>query len=345
MQVRVCSFNGEWMNDWFVPGDHAQFRATFSRDGHTNSTDKTAQRTARLLRAIDADVVGLEEAPSCQEELDLFLAKYLSVNGVLIYRGICGDSGGAQKLAVIFKPETVTLSRTPSSEIPTLVNAWQCDTDGDGVLNEYAFTRTPLTVDVSFSGGQSLRLIVMHTKSNFINDGKKLWNDPATRQNYVTAALTNRRRISAEGMRVRCYLDQCLDADPASRVIVMGDLNDGPGRDYFEDLYLTHNVTDTLVGSAFEPEKIFTHALHSLPSADRYTCVFDDFVTDEKDKHVLLDHVILSPGLTAQGPGLRFIPGSGRIHHQEYCAEVQGGGKHREDRPSDHRPVSVELQQ
>jgi hypothetical protein len=31
-------------------------------------------------------------------------------------------------------------------------------------------------------------------------------------------------------------------SDPQANVIVLGDLNDGPGLDYFEELYLSHNV-------------------------------------------------------------------------------------------------------
>jgi hypothetical protein len=46
--------------------------------------------------------------------------------------------------------------------------------------------------------------------------------------------------------------------------------------------------------------------------------VFDDFVTGEQNKHVL--------------------------RHAEYDAQVVNNGQNREDRPSDHRPVSVELE-
>jgi hypothetical protein len=45
--IRVCSCNGEWMNDWFTPdADVAAFKPTFTRD------------------AIDAELVALQEAPS-----------------------------------------------------------------------------------------------------------------------------------------------------------------------------------------------------------------------------------------------------------------------------------------
>jgi hypothetical protein len=122
----------------------------------------------------------------------------------------------------------------------------------------------------------------------------------------------------------------------------LGDLNDGPGLDYFEENYLAHNITDILVGSAFAPELIFAHAQHDVAAATRYTAVFDDFVENVKKKKLLLDHILLSPTLTG-ATGLRKVPNSGTIHHQEYAAQVKNGGKKREDRPSDHRPVSVEL--
>jgi hypothetical protein len=74
------------------------------------------------------------------------------------------------------------------------------------------------------------------------------------------AALRNRRRIATEAMRLRRHLEQRLDADPDTAVIVLGDLYDGPGQDYFEELYLAHNTTDILVGSPYRSERLFHHA-------------------------------------------------------------------------------------
>ena len=37
------------------------------------------------------------------------------------------------------------------------------------------------------------------------------------------------------------------------------------------------------------------------------------------------------------------VANSGTIHHAEYTAQVSAGGKKRENRPSDHQPVSVRL--
>src|SRR6266540_877258 len=341
--VTICGFNVEWMNDWFTAdADPVAFRPTFERDGHTSNTIQTAIRTAGLIRAVDADILAIEEGPSRTAELGLFVQDYLSDNGEPLYDFFLSDSGAQQRVGLLYKRGSVDSAQfAPHSDIADLIDPWQTDVDGDGVLDEYDFTRTPLVIELTI-GGNAFQIIVMHTKSNFINKGESLWKNEATRQQYVVAALKNRRRISTEGMRVRTYLDARLGEDVTSRIVVLGDLNDGPGLDYFEEIYLSHNVTDIMIGSAFEPEWTFAHAQHDVPVDDRYTAVFDDFVTDEKDKHVLLDHILLSPGLT-QG-GLKKVPDSGRVRHAEYDAQVVNGGANREDRPSDHRPVSVELE-
>ena len=221
--------------------------------------------------------------------------------------------------------------------IEELTTDWIADVDGDAELERYGFTRTPLVVDVML-GAQPLQLIVAHLKSNFINQGRELWEDPARRHEFVVQALVNRRRISAEGMRIRRYLDGRLREDVTTPIIVLGDLNDGPGLDYFEELYLTHNVTDLVVGSAYRPEWQFAHAQHDVPAPDRYTAIFEDFVPTRQIRHLLLDHILLSPGLA----GVR-LPGSGAIRHAEYDAQVIDGGLRRQDRPTDHRPVTVDL--
>jgi hypothetical protein len=122
--------------------------------------------------------------------------------------------------------------------------------------------------------------------------------DPATRQSFIVAALQNRRRISSEGMQIRQYLDRRLAERAGKAIIVLGDLNDGPGMDYFEHKYLSHNVTDIIIGSAFAPEAIFTHAQHDVAAEERYTAVFEDFVPSPVVRRLLLDHIMLSPGLT-----------------------------------------------
>lgn len=343
--VKICSANMEWMNDWFTSDSIPvpAFRPTFTKDGHTSITADIATRAAAMIRAINPDVLAIQEAPSRKAELDLFIQTYLSDDGAPLYQSFLGDSGGAQKLGLLYKPGAVdSAALAPHTSIQNLIDDWQADVNGDGFIDLYGFTRTPLVLNLGI-GGTKLQIIVAHTKSNFINNGASMWNNPATRQNYVVGALQNRRRISTEAKRIRAYIDAVLQVEPDARIMVMGDLNDGPGRDYFEEIYLSHNVTDILVGSVFEPEFIFAHAQHDVAETKRYTAVFDDFVTEEVGKKLLLDHILLSPGLRHR-TGLRRTPQSGTVFHLEYNAQVVNQGLNREDRPSDHVPVGVRLQ-
>ena len=345
--VRIANANLEWMNYWFTnDSDAIGWRPTFTQDGQTYQTAETAQRAAAMIRAIDPDILGVEEGPSREGELGLFIRDYLSAGaGQPLYRFFLSDSGGQQRVALLYKPGAVTsASLAPHPTIAGLIDPWEADVDGDMRLEpDYTFTRNPLVVDVTL-GTHPLQILVAHTKSSFVNNGAGLWNNPATRQDYVIAALKARRRNGTEGMRMREYLESKLAAAARADIVVLGDLNDGPGLDYFEKRYLAHNVTDILLGSAYRPEQTFTHAQHDVAPALRYTAVFDDFVEGVQNKKLLLDHVLLSPGLVGSAGGaLRRVAGSGAIHHAEYDAQVSGNGSRRDKRPSDHRPVSVQL--
>jgi endonuclease/exonuclease/phosphatase family metal-dependent hydrolase len=334
-----ATVNGEWMNDWFTPdsADGVAWRPTFVRDGEECDTERAAGLLAGLIADLDADVVALEEAPSRAAELALFVDTHLAGR----YRFLIGDSGGSQKLGLLVKPAVEAELEAPAG-LADLIEPWLADVDGDAVVNEYEFTRDPLVCRLALDG-RPLTLVVAHLKSNFINRGEQMWRDPARRLEFVRSALQNRRRIANEGMRIRQYLDARLDEDPDAAIVVLGDFNDGPGRDLFEQQYLAHNVTDLLVGSSYRPETLFAHALVDVPADLRYSAVFDDFVTDEPQKRILLDHIILSPAM-ASSAGVRRIPGSGRIEHEVWAAHRTGEGTRRDERATDHRPATVALE-
>jgi len=63
------------MNYWFTnDSDAIGWRPTFTQDGQTYQS----QRAAAMIRAIDPDILGVEEGPSREGELGLFIRDYPS---------------------------------------------------------------------------------------------------------------------------------------------------------------------------------------------------------------------------------------------------------------------------
>ncbi len=337
--MRLINFNIEWMNDWFVGGSKVAFRQNNPGKGIDN-VDELAKRVAGLILAADPDVLTVEEGPSDKKEMELFVSTYLSDHGDSLYDVFGGIDGSSQKIYALVKKNgafnNYTLVDDP--ETWSLKDKWESDVNGDGVAEMYKFTRLPLVIEGNLDSGKKCRIIAMHTKSNYVQGGEKLWKNPDTRQEFINTALTDRRRISSEAMRIRQCLDSLISKDPSAAVIVTGDMNDGPGLDYFELRDLTHNVVDILLGSTFAYELLFRHSfIDRVAPPERYTVEFYDYV-DGENKKLLLDHIGVSPALAGS------IAASGILHKEYNDALDPGASGDRQRRPSDHRPVFVDIQ-
>ena len=338
--MRIVNWNIEWMNDWFVGGGSVAFRQDNPRRGITDVAD-LCRRVASVINNVNPDVLTIEEGPSDIREMELFVETYLiDRQGNRLFDIFGGIDGGAQKIYTLVKKGGEFRNPIIPADDLTLAlqEPWEADIDGDYQLEGYEFTRQPLVVEGTIAGENSeLRILTLHTKSKYVHNGESLWRNPDTRTQYVKAALKNRRRISSEAMRGRQYLDDLLNRNNDSLNVVTGDFNDGPGIDYFEKRYLTHNVTDILLGSTYYPDLLFKHAfLERVPERQRYTAIFDDFIDDIKERHLLLDHILISPPLSSR------IEDSG-IAHQEYNAGTDNNASGRQKYVSDHRPVYADL--
>lgn len=338
--MRLMNWNIEWMNNWFVGNGHVAWRESHS--GIANVGD-LAQRVANVILAIDPDVLTIQEGPSDPREMELFVNAFLKIqDGQQIFQVFGGIDGGAQKIYALVK--NGGNFQNPRLANDTLTNElfeeWLADVDGDSNLESYEYTRDPLIIDGELSDtNETVRVLSLHTKSKYVNRQESLWRDPNRRQEFIVAALKNRRRISTEAMHTRLYLDQIYEIDPDFNVIVTGDFNDGPGIDYFEEHYLTHGVADILLGSSYRFDSQYRHILIGSVAADQlYTARFDDFIDEIDDRPLLLDHILVSPSLSN-----RFS--NQRIAHAEYDSQ-EDDSRPQGDRdrfPSDHRPVVVEI--
>lgn len=344
--MRVVDWNIEHMNSWFVPNSDPSspaLRSSFSSGGFgggpINNVPALAQRVANVLLALDPDVICIQEGAG-EDEVALFLNQFLPLPGGDTWT-VLGGAGGAQKLIIAVRTDRDVASAVIADNSGMIVQLdadYPADTDGDGVLEtDTSFARVPLVADV-VANGNNIRIINCHFKSKFVSNGERLFNGTqAERLEFIRAALVNRRRISAEAFRVRSYLDELFDANPDRLILLAGDLNDGPGFDFFERQYITHSVVDITFGSVLLPEGRLTQPLIQAGQPRPVSAFFDDFVEGIQNKPLLLDHIGLSPSLSTWLENVR-------IANNEFDAEVQlGAPNRREQLPSDHRPIFAVL--
>ena len=344
--MRLVDWNIEHMNSWFVanndPNSPALRQSSTGRGGRIDDVPALAQRCANVLQALDPDVINIQESAGA-DEVALFLQQFMPTANWTVIEG----SGGAQKLVVAARLDRV-VSAVAEAPVPAgvinLNDDYEADTDGDSVVEtDTGFARPPLVVDITAHNNQTFKLINCHLKSKFIRNGERLFNgSQAERLEFIRGALINRRRISAEAFRVRTYLDGIFGIDPNSHVIVAGDLNDGPGFDFFERTYLTHSIVDLAFGSVLIPEGRMTHTLIRTGQPRPRTAVFDDFVGDGvnpiNNRPLLLDHVGVSPSLV---PWVR----SSEVADAVFDAQSElGAANERERLVSDHRPILTVLE-
>jgi hypothetical protein len=336
--MKLMNFNIEWMNYWFVGGNRVAFRQNNPNQGIDDVND-LATRVAGLIRTVDPDILAVEEGPSDIREMQLFVSTYLCQNNQPEFDTFGGIDGSSQKIYFLVKKNgklrNCQLCNDP--ETVKLKDKWDSDVNGDGIAEPYKFTRLPLVIEGDLPNGQKCRVIAMHTKSNFVQNGEKLWKNPSTQQQFIDESLKDRRRISSEAMRMRIYLDALIVNDPSANIIITGDMNDGITLDYFELRYLTHNVIDILLGSTFNYEMLFRHTfVGKVVPSDRYTVEFNNYV-EQRDERLLLDHIAVSPALANS------ITSSGILHNEYNAALDPSATGDRQKRPSDHRPVYVEI--
>ncbi len=341
-QLKIANWNIEWMNRWFSvdTAGPPQMRSSQEISGVTD-IDDLAGRVAQVIKDLGADVITVQEGPSRRSEMDLYVRDFLA--DAYEVQGPAGR--GQQRVYALLKKGGAVIDavwRIEEEHGIDLAGVWDADIDADLILDEYRFTRPPLVVGITTSTGREMRLVSVHTKSKYVHNGQSMWRDPARRHEFVKMAVAARRRIAAEALRIRQYLNALFEADEDAAIVVTGDFNDGPGLDFFERQYLLHNVADLIAGSPFVPQRMLRHAFVDLmPKEQNYTAEFFDFV-DEVQRKVLLDHIFVSASLYWTG---NTRTADGRIEHALYeAARKPSAPGSRERDPSDHRPQTVTLE-
>lgn len=298
--VRVANWNIEWMDAFFQGAGDA---TKFAEKTEKGDVAELCKGIAGLLLELEPDVVAIEEGPSGPERLELFVDRFL--HGA--YDVLGGLDGGTQRIYVLVRKNgNLRNARLCGKAHDYLSQKWLFDLAGDLRFQEYGFVRRPLVVQgevVTKVGTKPFFVVAMHCKSKFVARGERMWGSrkPTERLRFVKHAIKNRRKIAAELTRTRKMLDSVIFANESQPfVVALGDFNDGPGQDFFEEYYLLFDTIDRLLGSPFQKNKLLRPLLirhRLLAPQDQWSASFYDYVDDIKDKHVLLDHIFVSDAL------------------------------------------------
>jgi hypothetical protein len=132
---------------------------------------------------------------------------------------------------------------------------------------------------------------------------------------------------------------------PQASVVMVGDFNDGPFQDLMEQEFLIHSILDELVGSFLEPNTYFKHAMDPAVLSAAATTRFPDPLQGGAIVEELIDHVVVSPALWSGAGAYLIKPGSCQVETGPWTMGVVGDpDAARDNRPSDHKPVSVAIE-
>ena len=260
--LRLATYNVAWFNALFdVQGGFVNDTSDSALYGITKRQQFAA--IGAVLRAINADGIMIIEAPdsnshrSSAHALEVFAKNF----GLRAHQAITGfQSGTEQEISFLFDPHVMTVRHDPMGAENTNAPAPRFDRQWDDVTGETTqpvrFSKPPLELEVKLITGDILRLIGVHIKSKAVHDAK-------TAASFDEISLQNRRKQLAESFWLRARIDQVLRQN--YNLLVLGDLNDGPGLDHYERRF-GHSTVEVIAGQ-FDQKNPPLFDPHSLPHA------------------------------------------------------------------------------
>lgn len=297
--LKLMVWNMEWMNDLFTTD--SKFRPDNEKCQHAKSATVLQRRKAlaKVIIELNPDILVGVEAPNTTAEWQLFFDT--DIPGTWKTH-IQRSPGMSQCLGVAVRVDTGRFADAALQTFDTLqmpaFNEWRMDLEDDGINEVYRFERSPVYVSVHTKEGKELRLLGLHLKSKLVASALE-WS------RWWENADANRRKIFAQASRIRQeFLDPYL-SDPATqdiRLIVCGDINDGPGMDASERKILGSGI-ERLMGNVWFPKLMLGNALFDcLPENDRKNMRFEKIITtsyqdvlfNDMKHYEWIDHILYS---------------------------------------------------
>jgi endonuclease/exonuclease/phosphatase family metal-dependent hydrolase len=354
-RLRLACYNIAWFARLFDRRNRLVADLEWSALGDVTRR-RQAAAIAEVLGRVDADCFAIIEAPnsghrqSCVVELEGFAAHFsLRQRAALI--GFANPT--EQEIALLFDPDRIRAEHAPIGEVlgqatarsgelpfgtPRFDSIFPADLDGDGKIGLHRFSKPPLEAVVEDRvTGVSFRLIAVHLKSK----APHITGSPAK---LHRRGLENRAKQYAQATWLRARLEEHMAA--GEEVITLGDFNDGPGFDAFEqaagEQATGRSSVELVTGGTDRPETMlanpFTGQRVTSDGARPSTARFHDGRGGYLN--ALIDFIMLSPGLAARTQPVW------RIWHpfdDAGCSTDESLRRALMD-ASDHFPVSIDLE-
>ncbi|MDV4143748.1 endonuclease/exonuclease/phosphatase family protein [Shimia sp. FJ5] len=306
--MRIATYNVEWFTNLFDEQGHL-----LMDDGWSGRQDVTRAQQIEALgivfTALDADAIMVIEAPdengkrSTVAALETFAAAF----GLRAKKALLGFRNDTQQeIALLYDPEAVTARHDPlgpetgkkgAEDAPRFDGVFRIDLDIDATEDMVRFSKPPLEVALKTAKGTELRLIGAHLKS-------KAPHGARGRDEVMRMSIANRRKQLAQAIWLRRRVEGHLAAGDA--LIVLGDLNDGPGLDEYEHLFGRSSV-EIIMGNGSEPCLYDPHAREALGSRIGAAATTSRFYLANEKRYLqaLLDYVMISQDLRGHDPQWR----------------------------------------
>lgn len=299
--MRIATYNVEWFNALFDRDDR------LLRDGRWSSRyeitrAQQSEALIRVFRTLDADAVLVVEAPdtnhrrSTVRALENFAAE-ASIRARRVVMGFANET--QQELALLYDPDVLTPRHDPQSSpaVPRFDASYRTEFEGEAGPEPVRFSKPPLELAVETRNGRQFRMIGVHAKS-------KAPNGATGAEEILRVSIANRRKQLAQCVWLRARVDEVLAAGDS--LIVLGDLNDGPGIDDYEHLFGRSGV-EIVMGlpgtePLFDPNARAALARHggAAPVSARFYVA-----PEERWISALLDYILISQDLRRLEPRWR----------------------------------------
>lgn len=301
--MRIACYNVEWFDRLFDDDGALLDDGEWSGRRDVTRAEQIAA-LGHVFKTLDADAILVVEAPddhgkrSGKRALESFAGAFnLRTRTALL--GFTNTT--QQEITLLYDPDKLSARHDPIGELdaktPRFDGTFQIDLDIDNRADSVRFSKPPLEIAMETAGGTKLRMIGAHLKSKAPHGAKG-------RDEIMRFSIANRRKQLAQAVWLRARIEEHLERGES--LIVMGDLNDGPGLDEYENLFGRSSV-EIVLGEAgcpclYEPnaERALARKIGASPTTARF------FLNHEnRYLQALLDYIMISEDLRTKAKAWR----------------------------------------